>query len=216
MLNETKLYIFDFDGTIANTVPHIINCLLKCVKNFHLKPVSYEDIEKYNGSVLANVLKELGASEEQLPEIKKYYTEIFLDDLSDIYLYDNVLETLKSLKEQGYLLAIASNRGRNTMIPLLDSLGIHSYFDEIVCESDVENKKPSPDMVNRILDRLKVNKEDTLILGDTRFDIIMSNNANCKSCYVCHEEKASEEVLRLNPDLVIYNFKELINDKTYY
>ena len=83
---------------------------------------------------------------------------------------------------------------------------------KIVCESDVENKKPNADMVNVILKELNCFKEETLVLGDTKFDILMSKNADCKSCYVCHEEKPNEEVLILNPDFVIYNFNQLINN----
>lgn len=210
-----KLLIFDFDGTLANTVPHIINCIIKCIDKFGLRKFSYEDIEKFNGAVLGNVLKELGASDDQLLEIKEYYTSIFFDDISDIYIYDNVLETLKELKQRGYTLAVASNRGRNTMIPLLESLGIIQYFDTIVGESDVENKKPSADMVELILKELNCAKDETLVLGDTRFDVLMSKNADCKSCYVCHDEKTNEDVLALNPDFVIYNFSELL-EKNFY
>lgn len=212
MSNNFKLYIFDFDGTIADTMPHIVNCVLKIIQKFNLKPLSKEDVEKYSGAVLADALKHLGATDEQLPEIKKYYADIFFDDVSDIYLYDNFIDIIKALKDNGCLLAVASNRGRNTMIPLLKSLGIESYFDKIVCESDVENKKPNPDMINLILEELNISKEDTLVLGDTEFDIMMSNNANCKSCYVCHEGKAKEDVLQLKPDYVIYSFNELKND----
>ncbi len=211
---DIKLLIFDFDGTLANTVPHIINCIIKCIGKFELKNFSYEDIEKFNGAVLGNVLKELGASDNQLLEIKDYYTSIFFDDISDIYIYDNVLETLKELKKRGYILSVASNRNKNTMIPLLESLGILQFFDKIVCESDVENKKPSADMVEIILKEFGCSKDETLVLGDTKFDIMMSNNANCKSCYVCHEEKPNEDVLKLNPDFVIYNFRELL-EKTF-
>lgn len=210
-----KLLIFDFDGTLANTVPHIINCIIKCIDKFGLRKFSYEDIEKFNGAVLGNVLKELGASDDQLLEIKEYYTNIFFDDISDIYIYDNVLETLKELKQRGYILSVASNRNKNTMIPLLDSLGILQFFDKIVCESDVENKKPSADMVEMILREYECSKDEALVLGDTKFDIMMSNNANCKSCYVCHDEKPNEEVLTLNPDFVIYNFSELL-EKNFY
>ncbi len=212
MSNNIKLYIFDFDGTIADTMPHIVNCVLKIINKFNLKPLSKDDVEKYSGAVLADALKHLGATDEQLPEIKKYYADIFFDDVSDIYLYDNFADTIKSLKDKGCLLAVASNRGRNTMIPLLESLGILSYFDKIVCESDVENKKPNPDMVNLILKELDVSENDTMVLGDTGFDILMSKNANCKACYVCHDEKAKDDVLKLNPDYVIYNFSELKNN----
>ena len=76
----------------------------------------------------------------------------------------------------------------------------------------MENKKPNPDMINLILEELNISKEDTLVLGDTESDIMMSNNANCKSCYVCHEGKAKEDVLQLKPDYVIYSFNELKND----
>ena len=209
MSNNFKLYIFDFDGTIADTMPHIVNCVLKIIQKFNLKPLSQEDVEKYSGAVLADALKHLGATDEQLPEIKKYYADIFFDDVSDIYLYDNFLDIIKALKDNGCLIAVASNRGRNTMIPLLKSLGIESCFDKIVCESDVENKKPNPDMINLILEELNISREDTLVLGDTAFDILMSKNANCKSCYVCHEEKAKDDVLKINPDYVIYNFLKL-------
>ena len=121
MSNNFKLYIFDFDGTIADTMPHIVNCVLKIIQKFNLKPLSKEDVEKYSGAVLADALKHLGATDEQLPEIKKYYADIFFDDVSDIYLYDNFLDIIKALKDNGCLLAVASNRGRNTMIPLLKS-----------------------------------------------------------------------------------------------
>lgn len=210
-----KLLIFDFDGTLANTLPHIVNCILKCIKKFNLKPLSKEDVEKYSGAVLADALKHLGATEEQLPEIKKYYADIFFEDITDIYLYENVSDTLNELKQRGYTLAVASNRGKNTMIPLLESLDIIQCFDTIVGESDVENKKPSADMVELILKELNCAKDETLVLGDTRFDVLMSKNADCKSCYVCHDEKTNEDVLALNPDFVIYNFSELL-EKNFY
>ena len=210
--NYIKLLIFDFDGTLADTLPHIINCIIKCIDKFYLRKLSADDIEKYSGAVLGNALKALGATDEQLPEIKKYYADIFFDDITDIYLYDNALETLKELKQRGYTLAIASNRGRNTMIPLLESLGILSFFDKIVGESDVKNKKPSADMVEIILKEFECSKDETLVLGDTKFDIQMCKNAGCKSCYVCHNGKANDEVMKLEPDFIIKDFKEISNN----
>ena len=90
-----KLLILDFDGTLADTVPHVINCIMKCIKKFNLKDLEYDDILRFNGAVLKDVLISLGAKEEQLSEIKEYYSKIFLEDLSDIKLYPRVYETLK-------------------------------------------------------------------------------------------------------------------------
>ena len=120
---------------------------------------------------------------------------------------------MKDLKQKGYTLAVATNRGRETIIPLLKSLGIISEFEIIISESDVENKKPNPDMINLILNKLNYSENETLVLGDTKFDILMSQNANCKSCYVCYDTKLDNDIVKLNPDFTIHNFKELNNIK---
>ena len=205
-----KLVIFDFDGTLADTVPHVINCILKCINKFDLKKLSYEDVEKYNGSVLSDVLKALGAKEDMIPEIKKYYSEIFLEDLSDITLYPNVYETLVKLKEENIKLTIATNRGRNTMVPLLKHLNIEELIEYVICESDVENKKPHPDMVNKIKEAYDIESEEILIVGDTAFDVLLGKNSNCDVCAVYYNETPANSLVESNPEFIINNFVELL------
>ena len=216
MYKNIKLLIFDFDGTLANTIPHIVNCILKCIEKFNLKKLSREDVLKYNGAVLADALKGLGATEEQLPEIKKYYTDIFMEDITDIYLYDNVKSTLENLKEKGYILTLASNRGRNTMIPLLEFLEIEDLFERIICESDVERKKPEPEMVEILLKETECTPEETLVIGDTQFDIIMGKNANSKTCLISYDGNIDEKTMNLHPDKIIYNLSELTSELSYH
>ena len=78
MSNNFKLYIFDFDGTMADTMPHIVNCILRIIKKFNLKPLSQEDVEKYSGAVLADALKHLGATDEQYRILKSIMQIFFL------------------------------------------------------------------------------------------------------------------------------------------
>ena len=210
MNKNTKLFIFDFDGTLADTVPHIINCTLKCIEKFNLKKLTKEDILRFNGAVLADVMKMLGATDDDLPKIKKYYADSFLEDMSDIYLYDGVEETLLKLKEKGYILTLASNRGRNTVEPLLKYLGIENLFEKVVCESDVENKKPNPDMVEYLLKETGHNKNEAIVIGDTKFDVLMGKTAGCKTCLVSYTKNVDDSILELNPDFIIYNFKKII------
>ena len=203
-----KLLILDFDGTLADTVPHVINCIMKCIKKFNLKELEYEDILRFNGAVLKDVLISLGAKEEQLLEIKEYYSKIFLEDLSDIKLYPHVYETLKELKGN-IKISIATNRARNTLIPLLKHLNIEEFIDYIVCESDVKNKKPNPDMVNMIKEKFIISDE-ILVVGDTDFDVIMGRNANCKTCGVYYDETPSAKLLESKPEYLINDFSKLI------
>lgn len=203
-----KLLILDFDGTLADTVPHVINCIMKCIKKFNLKELEYDDILRFNGAVLKDVLISLGAKKEQLLEIKEYYSKIFLEDLSDIKLYPHVYETLKELKGN-IIISIATNRARNTLIPLLKHLNIEEFIDYIVCESDVKNKKPNPDMVNMIKVKF-INVDEILVVGDTDFDVIMGRNANCKTCGVYYDETPSAKLLESKPEYLINDFSKLI------
>ncbi len=203
-----KLLILDFDGTLADTVPHVINCIMKCIKKFNLKELEYDDILRFNGAVLKDVLISLGAKKEQLLEIKEYYSKIFLEDLSDIKLYQHVYETLKELKGN-IKISIATNRARNTLIPLLKYLNIEDFIDYIVCENDVKNKKPNPDMVNMIKEKFIISDE-ILVVGDTDFDVIMGRNANCKTCGVYYDEMPSDKLLDSKPEYLINDFSKLI------
>lgn len=203
-----KLLILDFDGTLADTVPHVINCIIKCIKKFNLKELEYDDILRFNGAVLKDVLISLGAKKEQLLEIKEYYSKIFLEDLSDIKLYPHVYETLKKLKGN-VKISIATNRARNTLIPLLKHLNIEEFIDYIVCENDVKNKKPNPDMVNMIKEKF-ITSDEILVVGDTDFDVIMGRNANCKTCGVYYDETPSAKLLESKPEYLINDFSKLI------
>ena len=204
-----KLVIFDFDGTLSDTRPHILSCGQKCIDKFHLRQPTKEEIASMGGGVFANTMMSLGATEDMIDDLKKYYKEIFLEDVSDITLYDGVLDTLTKLKESGIKLAIATNRGREILLPLLKHLGLEDVFDDLVCESDVQNKKPHPEMIELILDKLKFQKEDSLIVGDTKYDVLLGKNSNIRTCLVDYNKKGYNEEAK--PDFIVHNFKDIID-----
>ena len=116
---DKRLLILDFDGTLGNTFMHIYNTFKRCINKYDLNDISVEDFLKINGSSLIEILKILGASDDKIEEIRLFYRSSFLDDISDIILYDNVKETLIELKKRGYLLAIATNRDSNSLSYML-------------------------------------------------------------------------------------------------
>lgn len=204
-----KLIIFDFDGTLSDTLPHILSCGQKVINHFKLRQPTMEEINAMNGGVFADVMLALGAKEEQLDDMKKFYKKVFLDDLSDIKLYDGVYDTLSNLKELGFKLAVATNRGRNILIPLLEHLKILNFFDAVVAESDVKNKKPNPEMVDLVLDKLKINKIETLIVGDSKYDVLLGKNSGVKTCIISYQgNKFSGDII---PDYNVFKFNDITN-----
>lgn len=205
-----KVFIIDFDGTIADTIPHIVNSIKKTIDKFNLKKLKYDDILKFNGAVLENVLLELGAQKEQLPEIKQYYRNVFSNNIEDIKAYPNVVETIKILKKQGNKIIVASNRGKESLNKLLKYLGLSNYLDLVISESDVVNKKPAPDMIYLAKEKLNIKNEEIFIIGDTKFDIKMGKNANCKTIGISYSKQFSifDEQ---KPNFIITNFKDLLD-----
>lgn len=206
-----KLLIFDFDGTLGNTFMHIYNTFKRCINKYDLNDISVEDFLKINGSSLVEILKILGASDDIIDEIRLFYRSSFLDDISDIILYDNVKETLIELKNRGYLLAIATNRDSNSLSYMLKEFGMDDLFDTYVCIDQVGNGKPDPEMINVILDKFDVDCKEVIMIGDTNFDILLGQNAKVSTCYACHTKEEDKKVMECNPDYVIYNFREILD-----
>lgn len=208
---DKRLLIFDFDGTLGDTFIHIYNTFKRCINKYDLNDISVEDFLKINGSSLVEILRILGAIDEIIDEIRLFYRSIFLDDISDIILYDNVKDTLIKLKNRGYLLAIATNRDSNSLSYMLKEFGMFDLFDTYACIDQVENGKPAPEMINVILDRLNVKCENAIMIGDTNFDILLGQNAKVSTCYACHTKEKDKKVIDCNPDYVIYNFREILD-----
>ena len=206
-----KLLIFDFDGTIADTFMHIYNTFKRCIVKYDLNDISVEDFLKINGSSLIEILKFLGASVDNLEEIKIFYRKSFLDDISDIIIYDNVKDTLVKLKDMGFLLAIATNRDSNSLTYMLKEFGLFDLFDTFVGIDQVKDGKPDPGMIYLILNELGVSSYEVIMFGDTDFDVILGKNANIGTCYVCHTIDLDSKVIDCNPDYVIYNYNEIFD-----
>ena len=72
---KKKLLIFDFDGTLGDTFIHIYNTFKRCIVKYELNDISVEEFLKINGSSLIDILKILGASDDKIKEIIKFYED---------------------------------------------------------------------------------------------------------------------------------------------
>ena len=76
------------------------------------------------------------------------------------------IQVLKQLKDQGYQLAIVSNGGHDTRLNTIRGLGIETYFDEIISSGLVGFNKPQPEIFQITAERLDVQPERCLYIGD--------------------------------------------------
>jgi phosphoglycolate phosphatase len=105
--------------------------------------------------------------------VKKAHEFILTVNPNDFIPYlkmePNLLEALDALKQRGVLRAINTNR-TSSMKSVLDAFSLGPYFEMVVTALDVQNPKPHPESVRRILDAFRLRKEEAVFVGDSEID----------------------------------------------
>jgi phosphoglycolate phosphatase len=174
-----KAIIFDMDGTLVDSSLTIVNAINYVRKNLNLPPMEEELIlTKVNDPELnpAEFFYEVEAfTEEHEGWFSEYYT---LNHEKELRLYDEIEALLKSLKEEGYKLAIATNSYRGSTLESLGHLNILDYFESLACYDDVGRGKPAPDMLEKNLKDMNIDASDALFIGDSERDLLASKASN--------------------------------------
>lgn len=193
-----KTVILDFDGTIADTQNSIIQTIQATLKELQLPLANEIMVKELIGLPLKDTFERAASIKEEqiLEKAITIYRELYnIIGLSSIELFPNVKDTLEKLHRRNIILAVASSKGCDSLITLLEKLGIMSYISIALGEQDVKCKKPAPDMVLHILEMLKSLPHETLVVGDTIYDIQMGQNAGCRTCGVTYGNHTKYQLL---------------------
>jgi phosphoglycolate phosphatase len=208
----TKIIIFDFDGTLADTLKGILETINKMLEHFGFAKVAESAIYPLSGIPLKEQLMLLiNVDEQKAEEMAKFYRDIYGKIAPNtVKLFSGVEETLHKLKEMEMLLAIASSKKYASLKLLLDSLQISDYFCCVLGADSVENAKPHPEILQRILSEYNISNSEALFVGDSIFDIQMGKSAGVRTCAVTYGAGTQEALLKETPDFMINDFHELL------
>lgn len=203
-----KALLFDFDGTLLNTNDLIIQTFMHVLNERFPGQYSSKDCLKFLGPSLKQTFSDIAPGEEEAM-ITKYreYNEAHHDEL--VTQYPDVVSTLEQLKDMGIKLAIVSTK-RNGMIDRgLSVLGASHLFDIRIGTDDVKNVKPNPEPVLLALERLGVNKEEAIMIGDNSHDIEAGHNAGVRAAGVAWAFKGEEYLQQFKPEYMLYHMTDL-------
>lgn len=206
--------IFDFDGTLADTQEGIIRTFQETIRRMGLAVPDRERVKSTIGLALKDGLKAGvdGMTDVQAEEACVIYRRIFPEvAIPCITAFEGAGPLLSQLKGKGYRLAVATSRSHHSLDSLVDRLGFGGFFEGLYGAEDVVNHKPAPDLVLLILKELGVSPEETLVVGDATYDLLMGQGAGCKVCGVTWGNQSREKLRSVNPDHIISDFKELLD-----
>ena len=175
-----KLAIFDLDGTILDTLDDLADSL-----NYALEKTGYpvrtrEEVRRFVGNGIRKLVERgvpSGTSAESADKVYESFTEHYKVHCADkTKPYEDIPELLKKLRENGVKTAVVSNKAdyavQNLCVQYFDGL-----FDAAAGEREGVRRKPSPDSVNIILEKLGVNRENAVYIGDSDVDVETARNS---------------------------------------
>ena len=209
-----KNILFDFDGTLADTRQGIICTVQGTLLRMGLPSANPSDIAKTIGLPLTECFRlATPTPPERLDEAAQIYRDIFPSlALDHISLFPGILQTLSELKNRGIVMAIVSSRHHMSLDPLAEQLGVLQYIPRTRLYGEDESlaPKPAPDIAFKILSDLNLNPAQTLVVGDTIYDLQMGSAAGCHTCGVTYGNQSRQKLLSVNPDHLIDTFPDLV------
>ena len=167
-----KAIIFDFDGTLANTLPICYYSFQSVFNEFDNRNLSNEDIKAMFGPSETGIIREnlIHLNKEQA--IEMYYEKYLESHKQLVNQNHDIDDLLKYIKELGLKLAIVTGKAKRSLDISLRALQMEDLFEVLVTGDDVIDPKPHPEGVFKALTLLNVQKEDAIFIGDSEADIV--------------------------------------------
>ena len=206
-----KLIVFDWDGTLMDSEARIVGCLAQAFEALG-RPVP-------DNSVLKDIIG-LGLSESAsvlIPDANDAEIEVFVghyrrywlagsDD--DTPLFPGVKALLEDLSQQGYLLAVATGKSRRGLDRSLAASQCGEFFQITRC-ADETFSKPHPQMLLEIMTDFDVTASETVMIGDTEYDMQMASNAGTAKIAVDYGVHERERLLTHLPLACLGDIRDL-------
>ncbi len=197
-LSPARLIVFDWDGTLMDSEAQIVDCMRQAAEDMGWEPRDAAAVREIIGLGLPQAVAKLYPRQDAvgLRAMADRYRDRFLsDDLERSALFEGALEVLDELAADGYLLAVATGKGRRGLDRVLDATGLDGLFHATRCADETQSK-PHPAMLHELMEELGAMPDETLMVGDTEFDMRMARNARVMPLPVSY---GAHDIERLRP-----------------
>ena len=207
-----KIVILDFDGTIADTRPVILNTFHRTLDAMHLAQHSDKEIADTIGLPLLKAFPVLEPMDEEMAaECTATYRRIF-DDVNreiGVPMFPHVADTIRLLHDRGSIVTIATSRGYKSAADFIKGFRLDDIITFIIAAEDVRHAKPDAEPVTKTLKHFNLKPEDAVVIGDTHFDILMGRNAGTMTIGVSYGNGSRQSLIDAGADAVVDDFKDI-------
>lgn len=208
MPTYVKAYIFDWDGTLVNTIDLTFKIYADIFSELGKIKISPNDFKRLFGRNHAPLYNFVGLTAEERNKIDNMWVEAYKKNQAEIALFPFAKEFLQELKNHGKKLGLVSSGKTWRVSQELEFLGVKDFFDSIVTIEQIQNPKPSPEGLLLAAKQIGIQPQECIYFGDMQEDVIAGKNAGMKTVVILHGMHKKYSLLKLKPDFVYKNFKE--------
>jgi len=180
-----KNYIWDFDGMLFDSYPHITSCFKKAMSEFGTD-VDYAEAKKLFEISYATAFKHYGCSDEMIRKFNSYEANPAFEPV--VAPFENTAYTLSKIVSEGGRNFLYTHRGANSLY-YLTLYSLIGFFDLFVTSLNGFPSKPAPDALNYIADTFSLDKKECMMIGDREIDVLSGKNAGMYACLFTSENK---------------------------
>jgi phosphoglycolate phosphatase len=201
-----EVIIFDFDGTLADTIDVLLSITNRLSVEFGFKSATKEELAQLSNLTAWQILRYSGISIFKLPLlIRRLKTEL-RSEIPNIQLFPGIKEVLLKLKNSGFQLGIITSNSRDNVLVSIQNNGLQDSFDFIYSGTTFGKHK----VINRWLKEHRIKPEQVIYVGDEIRDIEAARKTRIKVIAVGWGFNSREALVAHNPDFFLESPQELI------
>ena len=203
--------IFDLDGTLADSYEAIYLSFRYAYEQMGLKPLCFEEVKRAVGLGLRVTFRDLLGEErieEALRLFRHQYESIYRENTR---LLPGAQEVLQTLHARGMRLAVATNKLGRFSREIFRHFSLDGLFAAVVGDEDVPQNKPHPAMLFFALEKMGLEKDEAVFVGDSRIDIQTGKNAGVRVFAVSTGVHTKEELQQAKPDKLFERLLDLLD-----
>jgi phosphoglycolate phosphatase len=210
-----KAVTIDLDGTLLDTIPDLAAAANLMLRDLERAPLDETLVRTFVGKGIENLVGRVlaaafdGAAAGLLPRALPIYERCYASvNGRHTTIYPGVLEGLNALRAAGFPLACVTNKSTRFTLPLLEQVGLASYFGEVVAGDTLPRKKPDPLPLIHACGKLGVAPRDMLMIGDSVNDAQAARAAGCPVFCVDYGYNEGRDVRELDIDAIVSSLIE--------
>lgn len=206
-----QFLLFDLDGTLIDSYEALTTALNRTGESLLEQPLTVADVKGLVGEGVERLLQKAfgdGAGVELVARFEEEYEKVCR---TQSRILDEVEETLATLQERGFEMAVCTNKPTPFSQAILDHMGLAHHFRAVVGPDLTGARKPDPAHVLYTLSRIGGNPDQAYFIGDMPIDVVAARAANIRVAAIATGSATAEELAAAGPDILLQRFSHLVD-----